>query len=173
MFLENSKILTGAGITRRSIKCVRFRADMPVQDLNQYAELIANDRVLQYASVYSYFQGIKLKMDNDGNILVRRASSSPVFVRSTTGNFQEDNCFSSEVVKVQGQLEADKPVKVGAFSQPASVSRNLSQGANAAGNYLFFEVSTTNVGLGIRLSGEFTKKFWINRCHSLFKKNAI
>ncbi|XP_055347542.1 uncharacterized protein LOC129594776 isoform X2 [Paramacrobiotus metropolitanus] len=57
-------------------------------------------------------QGIKLKMDNDGNILVRRASPAAVYVRNTTGSFQDDNCFSSEVIKLQGQLEADKPFKV-------------------------------------------------------------
>ena len=55
---------------------------------------------------------MKLKLDADGNILIKRVSTSPVYVGSPSGNFHDDNCFSSEIVKAHGQLPSDKPIKV-------------------------------------------------------------
>ncbi|OQV13866.1 hypothetical protein BV898_11866 [Hypsibius exemplaris] len=57
-------------------------------------------------------QGIQLKMDNAGNILVKCASSAPVYVYTTSGNFQEDSCLSDELIRSEGELDSDLPMKV-------------------------------------------------------------
>lgn len=54
-------------------------------------------------------QGIKIKMDDAGNILVKRVSRNPVFVRATA----EENAISNDAGKLSnGALELDKPLKV-------------------------------------------------------------
>ena len=69
-------------------------------------------------------QGCKIKMDDSGNILVKRIAKSPVFVKSTSlvptqsGNGAEEPIYgytsiSNEVLKLpNGQLEAEKPFKL-------------------------------------------------------------
>lgn len=54
-------------------------------------------------------KGCKIKMDDSGNILVKRLSRSNIYVNST----KEENAVSSEVIKLSnGLLELEKPFKL-------------------------------------------------------------
>jgi len=54
-------------------------------------------------------QGCKVKMDDSGNILVKRIAKSGVYVKMTS----EDNAIASEILKLpNGSLESEKPVKL-------------------------------------------------------------
>merc|ERR1711874_350213 len=54
-------------------------------------------------------QGFKLKMDDLGNILVKRLSKSPVYAKNTS----EENALSNEIIKLQnGLLDYEKPFKL-------------------------------------------------------------
>lgn len=53
--------------------------------------------------------GIKIKMDDAGNILIKRVSKNPVYVKACA----EENAISNDVSKLSnGALEVDKPLKV-------------------------------------------------------------
>jgi len=54
--------------------------------------------------------GCKIKMDDSGNILVKRIAKSNVYVKMTS----EENAISSDILKLpaNGCLEAEKPVKL-------------------------------------------------------------
>ncbi|XP_043473533.1 uncharacterized protein LOC122505758 isoform X2 [Leptopilina heterotoma] len=55
-------------------------------------------------------QGVKIKMDEQGNILIRRLCKSNVYVRATK---QDDNAIGSEILRnPQGALEHEKPGKL-------------------------------------------------------------
>ena len=55
-------------------------------------------------------QGCKVKMDDSGNILVKRIAKSNVYV---VRNPSEENAISSEILKLpNGSLEPEKPVKL-------------------------------------------------------------
>lgn len=57
--------------------------------------------------------GIKIKMDEQGNILIKRVSKNPVYVKACA----EENAISNDVSKLSnGALEADKPLKVCTFN---------------------------------------------------------
>merc|ERR1719516_764842 len=54
-------------------------------------------------------QGCKIKMDDSGNILIKRIAKSNVYVKNTEG----ENAVANEILKVPGgALELDKPVKL-------------------------------------------------------------
>merc|ERR1711936_161473 len=54
-------------------------------------------------------QGFKLKMDDMGNILIKRLSKSPVYAKNTS----EENALSNEIIKLQnGLLDYEKPFKL-------------------------------------------------------------
>jgi len=54
-------------------------------------------------------QGCKIKMDDSGNILIKRIAKANVFVKIPDG----ENAVSNEIVKLPtGSLELDKPVKL-------------------------------------------------------------
>ena len=54
-------------------------------------------------------QGCKVKMDATGNILVKRLSRAPVFVKNTI----EENSISNDILKLpNGALEAERPMKL-------------------------------------------------------------
>jgi len=54
-------------------------------------------------------QGFKLKMDDMGNILIKRLSKSPVYARNTL----EETALSNDIIKLSsGLLELDKPFKL-------------------------------------------------------------
>lgn len=58
-------------------------------------------------------QGVKIKMDDAGNILVRRYSKSNVYVKSTAISPNEETAIGTEVLKSPNQsLEHDKVMKV-------------------------------------------------------------
>lgn len=58
-------------------------------------------------------QGVKIKMDDAGNILVRRYAKSNVFVKSTASNPNEETSIGAEIIKLPNQaLESEKIVKV-------------------------------------------------------------
>lgn len=58
-------------------------------------------------------QGVKVKMDDAGNILVRRYSKSNVFVKSTTSSANEETAIGNEVLKTPNHcVEFDKVAKV-------------------------------------------------------------
>jgi len=53
--------------------------------------------------------GIKIKMDDAGNILVKRVSKNPVYIKACA----EENAISNDITKLSnGALELDKPLKV-------------------------------------------------------------
>ena len=54
-------------------------------------------------------QGCKIKMDDSGNILVKRIAKSNVYVKLTS----EENAIASDILKLpNGCLESEKPVKL-------------------------------------------------------------
>lgn len=59
-------------------------------------------------------QGVKLKMDTDGNILIKRVSKSNVYVKCTNdGGEKGENSIGNEILKLSNcALEIDKPMKV-------------------------------------------------------------
>lgn len=62
---------------------------------------------------FHILQGIKIKMDDAGNILVRRYGKSNVFIKSSTGTLNEETAIGSEVLKSPNQcLEIEKVYKV-------------------------------------------------------------
>jgi hypothetical protein len=68
------------------------------------------------------FQGVKVKMDDQGNILVKRVSKSNVYVKSTSTG--DETSIGNDVLKQPNcALELEKPVKVRivcqAFARPA------------------------------------------------------
>lgn len=55
-------------------------------------------------------QGVKIKMDEQGNILIKRLCKNNVYIKSTS---QEDNAIGAEIARnSQGALEHEKPGKV-------------------------------------------------------------
>lgn len=57
-----------------------------------------------------FFQGFKLKMDDVGNILIKRVSKSGVRVKNTV---TEESAVSNDILKLPGgMLETEKPFKV-------------------------------------------------------------
>ena len=56
-------------------------------------------------------QGVKVKMDDQGNILVKRVSKCNVYVKSTSAG--EETSIGNDVLKLPNcALEMEKPVKV-------------------------------------------------------------
>lgn len=55
-------------------------------------------------------QGVKIKMDDQGNILIKRLCKSNVYIKTT---HPEDNAVGGEILRnSQGALEHEKPGKV-------------------------------------------------------------
>lgn len=66
-------------------------------------------------------QGVKIKMDEQGNILIKRLCKNNVHVKSTN---QEDNAIGPEIIRnSQGALEHEKPGKVRLRSVPPNENR--------------------------------------------------
>ncbi|CAG9581708.1 unnamed protein product [Danaus chrysippus] len=58
-------------------------------------------------------QGVKIKMDDAGNILIRRYSKSSVFVKSTAATSNEETAIGQDIVKLPGySLEQEKIFKL-------------------------------------------------------------
>ena len=56
--------------------------------------------------------GVKVKMDQDGNILVKRCSKTNVYVKGWLNDAQAMNSVSNEIIKSNGLLEMQKAVKL-------------------------------------------------------------
>lgn len=86
-------------------------------------------------------QGIKLKMDDAGNILIRRYARSNVYVKSTavgitpsgaapsSPNGKDENSISADILKLPGHaLDADKVMKLFDMKKfQSNVNRELRQ----------------------------------------------
>ncbi|KAI8127685.1 Mothers against decapentaplegic like protein 2 [Lucilia cuprina] len=58
-------------------------------------------------------QGVKIKMDDAGNILIRRYAKSNVYVKSTASNQNEETSIGADILKLPNQaLESEKIVKL-------------------------------------------------------------
>ncbi|RWS07394.1 uncharacterized protein B4U79_05248 [Dinothrombium tinctorium] len=57
-------------------------------------------------------QGVKLKMDEMGNILIKRVGRSNVFVKGCSLLTKESTSIGSEIMKNNGRLEQDKAMKL-------------------------------------------------------------
>lgn len=70
-------------------------------------------------SLYFRFQGVKIKMDDAGNILIKRVSKCNVYIKSTGQD--EETAIGNEILKLPGcALEPDKPFKV---MRPTDITR--------------------------------------------------
>ena len=59
--------------------------------------------------------GVKIKMDDQGNILIKRVSNKcKIFIKNTSPNGTDETSIGSDVLKSGGNnsLEPDKPYKV-------------------------------------------------------------
>lgn len=58
-------------------------------------------------------QGVKIKMDDAGNILIRRYAKSNVYIKSTASGPNEETAIGAEILKLPNNaLESEKIVKV-------------------------------------------------------------
>ena len=58
-------------------------------------------------------QGVKIKMDDAGNVLIRRYSKGNVYVKSTASQPNEETAIGNDIMKLPSQaLELEKIVKV-------------------------------------------------------------
>ncbi|XP_055623714.1 uncharacterized protein LOC129767118 [Toxorhynchites rutilus septentrionalis] len=58
-------------------------------------------------------QGVKIKMDDAGNILIRRYSKSNVYVKSTASQPNEETAIGADIMKLPGHaIESEKIVKL-------------------------------------------------------------
>lgn len=58
-------------------------------------------------------QGVKIKMDDAGNILLRRYAKSNVYIKSTSSAANEETAIGADVLKAPNQcLEIEKVYKV-------------------------------------------------------------
>lgn len=63
-----------------------------------------------YLNIY-VLQGVKIKMDDAGNILIKRISKCNVYIKNV--GKEEENAVGNEILKLANcALEPDKPVKV-------------------------------------------------------------
>lgn len=62
---------------------------------------------------FSLLQGVKIKMDDAGNILIRRYSKNNVYIKSTATAPNEETAIGNDVLKAPNQcLEIEKVYKV-------------------------------------------------------------
>lgn len=77
------------------------------------------DMIMQKKSL----QGVRLKMDDMGNIIIKRMSNCDVFIR---GWDRENNSLSKEIIELSGELEFEKSVKLFDMKKfQASTAREL------------------------------------------------
>lgn len=73
---------------------------------NQYIYIAINKLCIR-------LQGVKIKMDEAGNILIRRYSKSNVYIKSTASNICEETSTGSDILKLSNScLDNDKIFKV-------------------------------------------------------------
>ncbi len=70
--------------------------------------------------------GIKVKMDEDGNVLIKRISKTNVYVKGWQSDGEFSNCVANEIIKANGLLEVQKSVKLFDMKKfQANISREL------------------------------------------------
>ena len=85
------------------------RCNYPCRSGVRYRFQGPQNELLSIVFFLLFSQGFKLKMDDMGNILIKRVSKSGVRVRNTT----EESAVSNDILKLPGGLlETDKPFKV-------------------------------------------------------------
>ncbi|XP_074601355.1 uncharacterized protein LOC141855289 [Brevipalpus obovatus] len=57
-------------------------------------------------------QGIKLKLDGVGNILIKRLSRNAVHIKNWSISTRDDNSVSSDIIKVNGKIDQNKAYKL-------------------------------------------------------------
>lgn len=63
--------------------------------------------------LFLFLQGVKIKMDDAGNVLIRRYSKGNVYVKSTASQPNEETSIGNDIMKLPSQaLEMEKIVKV-------------------------------------------------------------
>jgi len=77
---------------------------------------------------HNSFQGVKLKMDDNGNILARRYSKSNIYVKGAT-NSNDETAIGTEILKSPAQcLEIEKVMKIFDMKKfQSNVSREMSR----------------------------------------------
>lgn len=59
------------------------------------------------------WQGVKIKMDDAGNILIRRYAKSNVYIKSTASGPNDETAIGADILKLPNMaLESEKIVKV-------------------------------------------------------------
>jgi hypothetical protein len=106
------------------------------------------------------FQGVKVKMDDQGNILVKRVSKSNVYVKSTSTG--DETSIGNDVLKQPNcALELEKPVKVRIMF------------------YLFIKAARCKTGNKLATAIPYTAKecpkffFWGRGCSLLFSGHSL
>lgn len=75
--------------------------------------LFSNSWINELTWKLIYLQGVKIKMDDAGNILIRRYAKSNVYVKSTAANANEETAIGTDILKLPNSaLESEKIVKV-------------------------------------------------------------
>ncbi|XP_055311639.1 kinesin-related protein 10-like isoform X2 [Sitodiplosis mosellana] len=74
-------------------------------------------------------QGVKIKMDDAGNILIRRYSRSNVYIKSTASSSKDETAIGNEILKLPNQaLEIEKISKLFDVKKfQSNISRELKQ----------------------------------------------
>lgn len=77
----------------------------------------------------SFAQGVKIKMDDAGNILVRRYSRNNVYIKSTANSSKEETAIGNEILKLPNQtLEIEKISKLFDIKKfQSNINRELKQ----------------------------------------------
>lgn len=87
---------------------------MIMNDFTQITHFFIQKNI--YGYTFYYFQGVKIKMDDAGNILLRRYAKSNVYIKSTSSASNEETAIGADVLKAPNQcLEVEKVYKVGSF----------------------------------------------------------
>ena len=99
--------------------------------LTKKEEVIPAVYILSF--LFSFLQGCKIKMDDSGNILIKRIAKTNVYVKSTSANGStspEETAISNEVLKLaNGGLESEKAVKLFDMKKfQQNVTRELKRG---------------------------------------------
>lgn len=92
---------------------------MVSSDSNVFQLTVISSHLAMLVMTYDSFpQGVKVKMDDQGNILIKRVSKAGVYVKIGS----DDNAISNEILKLPNcALETEKPVMVSIFFRSGQV----------------------------------------------------
>lgn len=78
-----------------------------------YAFLLTQQFISPHSLSFYHSQGVKIKMDDAGNVLIRRYSRNNVYVKNTSTSPKDETSMSSDILKLPNQaLELDKVGKL-------------------------------------------------------------